>query len=170
VKEYIKFHTPESSVNFKKRWSVILWNFLVNTLLLYIPLLTLTDGQKDRQRPNTLAACGLEELFSSCAVVSFFLFWREIGFGFTYLRTLLNKLFYELIFFLIIVEVLAIFLGGHFNLRKFLFGFFILQNQLDPYFLLLCISFLLCMDLHNLPVMIASQKYRELSLQVKISE
>ncbi len=29
-----------------------LWNFLVNTLLLYIPHLTLTDGQKDRQRPN----------------------------------------------------------------------------------------------------------------------
>ncbi len=32
-------------------------------------------------------------------------FWREIGFGFTYLRTLLNKLFYKLIFFLIVVEV-----------------------------------------------------------------
>ncbi len=30
-----------------------------------------TDGQTDRQR-NTLAARGLEELFSSCAVVSFF--------------------------------------------------------------------------------------------------
>ncbi len=36
---------------------------------------------------------------------------------------------------------------SHFNLRKFLFGFFILRNQLDPNFLLLCISFLLCMDL-----------------------
>ncbi len=36
---------------------------------------------------------------------------------------------------------------SHFNLRKFLLGFFILQKQWDPNFLLLCISFLLCMDL-----------------------
>jgi hypothetical protein len=43
--------------------------------------------------------------FQLCFCVSL-LFWREIGFGFTYLRTLLNKLFYELIFFLIVVEVL----------------------------------------------------------------
>jgi hypothetical protein len=42
---------------------VSLWNFLVNTLLLYIPLLTLTDGQNDRQRQNTLATRGLEEPF-----------------------------------------------------------------------------------------------------------
>ncbi len=42
-----------------------LWNFLVNTLLLFIPLLTLNNWQKDRQRPNTLAAHGLEELFFS---------------------------------------------------------------------------------------------------------
>ncbi len=39
------------------------------------------------------------------------------------------------------------FFGGHFNLRKFLLGLYILQKQLDPNFLLLCISFLLCMDL-----------------------
>jgi hypothetical protein len=40
---------------------------------------------------ETLAA---RDFFSSCAVVLCqFLFWREIGFGFTYLRTLLNKLF-----------------------------------------------------------------------------
>ncbi len=44
---------------------------LINTLLLYIPLLALTDGQTDRET-NTLAARGLEELFSSCAVVSVF--------------------------------------------------------------------------------------------------
>ncbi len=37
-----------------------LWNFLVNTLLLYIPLLTLTDRQKDRQRPNREGAKLLE--------------------------------------------------------------------------------------------------------------
>jgi hypothetical protein len=58
---------------------------------------------------NTLALRGLEKLFLQlCCCVSF-LFWREIGFGFTYLCTLLNKLFYELIFFLIVVEVLAMF-------------------------------------------------------------
>jgi hypothetical protein len=34
---------------------------------------------------NTLAVCGLEEPFSSCAVVcQFFWFWWEIGFGVTY--------------------------------------------------------------------------------------
>jgi hypothetical protein len=36
---------------------------------------------------------------------------------------------------------------SHFNLRKFLLGFFILQKQWYPNFLLLCISFLVCMDL-----------------------
>ncbi len=40
----------------------------------------MTDGET-----NTLAARGLEELFSSCAVVSVFGFWREIGLGVTYL-------------------------------------------------------------------------------------
>jgi hypothetical protein len=54
-----------------------LWNFLVNTLLLYIPLLTITDGQNDRQRPNTPATRGLEEHFSICAVVSVFWLWRK---------------------------------------------------------------------------------------------
>ncbi len=45
-------------------------------------------SQTDRQtdcKTNTLAARGLEELFSSCAVVSVFGFWREIGFSVTYL-------------------------------------------------------------------------------------
>jgi hypothetical protein len=45
--------------------------FLIKTLLLYIPLLALTDGITDGGT-NTLAAHGLEELFSSCAVVSVF--------------------------------------------------------------------------------------------------
>ena len=41
---------------------------------------------------NTLAARGLEELFFQlCCCVSFW-FWREIGFGFTYLHMLLNSL------------------------------------------------------------------------------
>jgi hypothetical protein len=50
--------------------------FLVNTLLLHIQLLALTRPQTDRQNDretNTLAAHGLEDLFSSCAVVSVFL-------------------------------------------------------------------------------------------------
>jgi hypothetical protein len=37
--------------------------FLINTLLLHIPLLALTDRRNDRQRNKTLAARGLEELF-----------------------------------------------------------------------------------------------------------
>jgi hypothetical protein len=43
--------------------------FLINTLLLHIPLLalTMTDGGM-----NALAARGLEKHFSSCAVVSNF--------------------------------------------------------------------------------------------------
>ncbi len=35
---------------------------------------------------RTLAARGLEEFFSSCAVVSVFLLWPEIGFGITYVH------------------------------------------------------------------------------------
>jgi hypothetical protein len=66
--------------------------FLINTLLLHIPLLALTDRWNYRGT-NTLAARGLEELFFQlCCFVSFW-FWREIDFGFTYLRTLLNNLF-----------------------------------------------------------------------------
>ncbi len=47
--------------------------FLINTLLLYIPLLALTDRQ-NYGGTNTLALRGLEEPFflSSCAVVSVF--------------------------------------------------------------------------------------------------
>jgi hypothetical protein len=48
-----------------------LWNFLVNTLLLYIPLLTLTDRITDGET-HTLAARGLEELFLCCCIVSVF--------------------------------------------------------------------------------------------------
>ncbi len=64
---------------------------LVRLTLFYSTLLTLTDRQTDRQtdrETNTLASRGLEELFLQlCCCVSF-LFWREIGFGFTYyLRT-----------------------------------------------------------------------------------
>ncbi len=44
------------------------------------------SGITDREL-NTLAARRLKELFSNCADVSVFLFWQEIGFGFTYLCT-----------------------------------------------------------------------------------
>ncbi len=45
--------------------------FLINTLLLFILLLALTDGIIDGET-NTLAARGLEEPFFSCAVVLVF--------------------------------------------------------------------------------------------------
>jgi hypothetical protein len=86
--------------------------FLINTLLLHIPLLALTDGQNERET-NKLAGRGLEELFPvvllcqflvlvgnrfwfyllytyvlrvqySCGVMLVFWFWREIVFGVTY--------------------------------------------------------------------------------------
>ncbi len=50
--------------------------FLINTLLLHIPLLAFTDRCNDRET-NTLAARGLEVLFFSCAVVS--VFWFLVG-------------------------------------------------------------------------------------------
>ena len=57
--------------------------FLINTFLLNIPLLALTDRRNYRES-NTLAMHGLEEpFFQLCCCVSF-LFWREIGFGFIY--------------------------------------------------------------------------------------
>jgi hypothetical protein len=67
----------------------------------------MTDGET-----NTLAARGLEELFFPFVLLCQFLFWREIGFGFTYLSTLLNKQILRTNIFLIVVEVLAMFLGG----------------------------------------------------------
>jgi hypothetical protein len=70
--------------------------FLVNTLLLFgshkhsfTPYPSLspycwTDRITDRET-NTLAAGGLEELFPVVLLCQFFGFWREIGFGVTYL-------------------------------------------------------------------------------------
>jgi hypothetical protein len=59
---------------------------LINTLLLYIPLLALTDPKTDRRR-NEYTCCtwagGI--VFSSCVVVSVIWFWWEIVFGVTYL-------------------------------------------------------------------------------------
>ncbi len=62
-----------------------LWNFLVNTLLLYIPLLTLTDGQNDRQRDEyTRYAWAGGTFFQLCCCVSFLVV-AEIVLGDTYL-------------------------------------------------------------------------------------
>ncbi len=71
-------------------------------------------GQPIQIRPkqtNTRCTWAGGTFFPVVLLCQFF-FWWEIGFGFTYQRTLLNKLFYELIFFLIVVEVLAVFFGG----------------------------------------------------------
>ncbi len=59
-----------------------------NTLLLCPSLSPYrqTDRQTDGQM-HTVAACGLEEPFSSCAVVSVYWFWREIVVGVTYVLT-----------------------------------------------------------------------------------
>ena len=46
-----------------------------------------TDGMTDREM-NTLAARGLEELFFQLCCCVVLGFWREIGFGVTYLRIL----------------------------------------------------------------------------------
>ncbi len=68
------------------------------------PSLTLTDRITDRET-QTFSLRGLEELFFLlCCCVSFW-FWQEIGFGFTYLHTLLNN-FIGTNIFLIVVEVL----------------------------------------------------------------
>ncbi len=59
---------------------------LINTLLLYIPLLALTHRQTELQTAERIHSLhvGWRNLFSSCAVVSDFWFWWEIGFGVTY--------------------------------------------------------------------------------------
>ncbi len=65
----------------------------MNTLLLYIPLLALTDGMTDGETIYSLRVgwrnlptlrVGWRILFSSCAVVSVFLFWQKKGVGCTY--------------------------------------------------------------------------------------
>jgi hypothetical protein len=56
-----------SSMNAERKIPI----FLINTLLLHIPLLALTHRQ-NYGGMNTLAARWLEELFFSCAVVSVF--------------------------------------------------------------------------------------------------
>ncbi len=59
---------------------------------------------------NTLAARGLEELFSSCAVLSVFLLWQEIVLGVTYLPYRLC----HCVFFLVVA-------GNSFGLHRSVF-------------------------------------------------
>ncbi len=78
-----------------------LWNFLVNTLLLYIPLLALTNGQKDRQRNKyTPYAWAGGTFFQLCCCVSFLVV-VEIVLGDTYLPYQLCRC----IFFLLRQEI-----------------------------------------------------------------
>ncbi len=66
--------------------------FLRNTLLLYsLSPYRWTESQTEKQIHSLCV--GWRNFFSRCAVMSVFFFWWDIGFGFTYLRTLLNKLF-----------------------------------------------------------------------------
>ncbi len=68
-----------------------LWNFLLNTLLVYIPLLTLTDGQKDSQRNKyTCYAWAGETFFQLCSWLSFLVV-AEIVLGDTYLPYQLGR-------------------------------------------------------------------------------
>jgi hypothetical protein len=74
---------------------------LVNTLLLYIPLLALTDRRTEEQIHSLRV--GWRNFFSSCAVVSVFWFWWEIGFGVTYLCTLSTMQLWHCVSFLVLV-------------------------------------------------------------------
>ncbi len=60
---------------------------LINTLLLHIPLLALSDRQTELQTEEQIHSLhvGWRNFISSCAVVSVFWLWREIVLGVTYL-------------------------------------------------------------------------------------
>jgi hypothetical protein len=61
------------------------------------PLLALTDGQNDGWRNKYTRCAWAGGTFFPVVLLCHFLFLREIGFGFTYLRTFLKKLCYKLI-------------------------------------------------------------------------
>ncbi len=72
---------PRKLCKFKKQQSVSLWNFLVNTLLLHIPLLTLTDGQRNKYTRCTWAG---GTFFQLCCCVNFWLWWKQFQVILTY--------------------------------------------------------------------------------------
>ena len=92
---------PRKLCKFKKQQSVSLWNFLVNTLLLHIPLLTLTDGQRNKYTRCTWAG---GTFFQLCCCVNFW-FWWEICFGFTYLCTQSTIQLWHCVIFLVWREI-----------------------------------------------------------------
>jgi hypothetical protein len=67
-------------------------DFLFPVILFYSTLLALTDGQKDGRRVKYTCFAWAGGTFSPVVLLCQFLFWREIGIGFTYLHTLLNSL------------------------------------------------------------------------------
>jgi hypothetical protein len=60
---------------------------LINNLLLHIPLLAHTDGQMERQTEKQIHSLrvGWRNFLPVVLLCQFFGFWREIGFGVTYL-------------------------------------------------------------------------------------
>jgi hypothetical protein len=59
--------------------------FLINTLLLHMPLLALTDGQNDRQRDKYTHCVWAGGIFLPVVLLcQFFGFLQGIGFGVTY--------------------------------------------------------------------------------------
>jgi hypothetical protein len=61
---------------------------LINTILLHIPLLALTDGLTELQTEEQmhLLRVGWRNIFPVVLLCQFFGLWQEIGFGVTYLR------------------------------------------------------------------------------------
>ncbi len=139
--------------------------FLCNTLLIY-SLSPYSQTERLTEKQIHLLRVGWRNLFSSYAVVScqFFVLTGNRFFGLHthVLRVqyscgvvLVFLLWWEIVFgvmYILSVRYSSVVSNykhhqEHFNKRKFLLSFFFLQKQWDPNFLLLCISFLLCMDL-----------------------
>jgi hypothetical protein len=178
--------------------------FLINTLLFKVPLLALTHPQMELQRNEhtccawaggtffpvvllcqffgsggTLAVCGQEKLFSSCAIVSVFC---VVGNRFRcYLPTipLVPLCLVAQVSFLVVVgkrfrcnlltdhtscAVVSVF---YFR-RKIIFGCTV--SKKDFYLVSLRERGSIYLSLYHLTVTIISQKYQELYLQVEISK
>ncbi len=151
---------------------------------------------------NTLAARGLEELFSSCAVVvSVFCFWREIGFSVTYVLRVQYScgvvfvfwFWREIVFGVTYYMYLEYIQYSCAVVSVFWLWWEIILKMRTPFHFVWAVStkksywvtllwsasqsiFCYCVSLscivwiYNLTVMIISQKYGELSVQVEISE
>ncbi len=135
------------------------------------------DRMTDRGM-NTLAAHGLEELFFQlCHCVSFFLLWRDIVLGVTYLPYQLCCCvwLHRSVFWLWREKVLCYLLTNHTSCavvsvfcfwQEIVFGCTV--SKKDSYLVSLRERGSVYQSFYHLTVTIASQKYRELSLQVEI--